>query len=146
MDTYHAKSNEYVYWNINNRPGKMRFTYTIGLHNHSGDVYMQYFETTGAPILVQWRLRLRQDFNLADDLTLFTYPLVEGSTSYVQSYTEHEGRYGDGYNQMPYVTGAKVFWDSYNLSLRYAGTLIRPLGTLQSDRATCYKTVSCKFI
>jgi len=145
IDDYHAKNTEYVYWNINNHAGKTNFSYSIGISNHSANVDMSYFETSGVGIKLTWRLRLRHDISFGSDTTLFTYPNVEGPYYYTQSYSEHEDRYGDGYNTMPYQTDWKVFWDSYNLNLVYGGTAITAAGTVQSDRATCYKTVSCKF-
>jgi len=49
-----------------------------------------------------------------------------------------------GWNRLPY-DGARYFWDLYNITLKTPSGQIGILGSVQSDRATCYKTVSCKF-
>lgn len=56
-----------------------------------------------------------------------------------------EDRYGDGYSRFPY-DGKKYFLDAYNWNLYVGETMYRNIGgSAQSDRATCYKTTSCKF-
>jgi len=121
------------------------FSYTIGIYNHNGRVKMGYIETTGKSILMTWRLRIRHDKNLQSDAMVFTYPDVMGPSGYKTTYSETESEYGDGYNKLPYQSDWKLFWDSYNIDIRYAGTSVRADNSAQSDRVTCYKTTGCKF-
>ena len=107
---------------------------------------MRYFETSGFGIKLNWRLRIRHHHKGArGDSTSFTYPDVQGPSRYTTSYSKTESRYGDGYDQLPYETNWVVFLDSYDMRIRLAGTEVKMWGSVQSDRATCYKTVSCKF-
>lgn len=145
IDAYHAKKTVGIGWSTGKASGWVSYTYTIALYNHSASVQMGYIETTGKAVLMNWRLRIRHDKTAARDTTLFTYPEVMGPSTYRQTYSETEERYGDGYNRLPYETDWKVFWDSYDISIRYGGINVYSDNTAQSDRATCYKTVSCKF-
>lgn len=145
IDSYHAKKTVSIGWSTGNASGWTSYSYYISIYNHSADVKMSYFETTGKSILMNWRLRIRHDISLGFDTTVFTYPDVMGPATYRQNYSETEGRYGDGYNKLPYEKSWKVFWDSYNVSIRYGGVNVYADNTAQSDRAICYKTVSCKF-
>jgi hypothetical protein len=146
VDDYHAVKNLYIAWGTAAGSGLLHYTYTIALYNHSATVKMGYIETTGKGVWMNWRLRIRHDINLGPDDTVFTYGDVMGPLTYRSTYSETEDRYGEGYDELPYQTRWKVFWDSYNISIRYGGSLVKADNTAQSDRATCYKTVSCKFL
>jgi hypothetical protein len=145
IDKFHAKNSEYIYWQINGRKGATRFTFTVGLHWHSANVDMRWRETSGAPIIFNWRLRTRHDINNASDETTFTYPDSYGPSGYTTYGGAYEDRYGDGYNTLPYQYNWKMFFNAYNISVRYAGTYLGIWGSVQSDRFYCYKTVSCKY-
>lgn len=58
------------------------------------------------------------------------------------SYTEDQ--YDAGYMSLPF-DGKKYFINFYNLRVSDGRKTLRSLGSVQSDRMTCYKTVSCKF-
>lgn len=146
VDAYHANKTVGIGWSTGSASGWINYTYNIALYNHSATVKMHYWEKTGKKVIMTWRLRIRHDIDGWFDDTVFTYPDVLGALTYTQGYTETEDRYGDGYNKLPYEKGWKVFWDSYDISIRYAGTNVYADNTAQSDRATCYKTVSCKFL
>lgn len=145
IDGAHANKTVYVAWNNGVGSGVASFSYTIGIYNHSGRVKMGYVETSGKAIIMDWKLRIRHDKSGHTDSTVFTYPDVMGSSSYRQTYSETEDQYGDGYNQLPYEKGWDLFWDSYNIDIRYAATNVRADNSAQSDRVTCYKTTACKF-
>lgn len=145
IDGSHAKKTVEIGWSTPYGSGLTSYTYNISIHNHSADVTMSYFETTEKSIWMNWRLRIRHDKTLARDDTIFTYPDVLGPATAKQHFTETESRNGDGYNKLPYQKGWKVFWDSYNVSIRYKAYNVVADNTAQSDRLICYKTVPCKF-
>ncbi|WP_203758764.1 hypothetical protein [Cellulomonas chitinilytica] len=112
------------------------------IYNHSADVKMSY--TASPAVSVIWSLRIRRDNNLATDDTVFTYPEAYGSSYATSSYSFLEDAYSEGYNQLPY-DGKKYFYDLYAIRMSASGKVLNILGSVQSDRMTCYKTVSCKF-
>ncbi|MFS0701845.1 hypothetical protein AB6N24_17875 [Cellulomonas sp. 179-A 4D5 NHS] len=118
-------------------------TVRTSLYNHSADVKMSY--TSSPAVSLIWSLRIRRDNRpLQADDTVFSYPFAFGSSYASSNFSVTEGRYGDGYNQLPY-DGKRYFFDLYSLRMSASGRVINIAGTVQSDRMTCYKTVSCKF-
>ena len=117
-------------------------TIRTNIKNHSADLTMGYRSSPASSLI--WSVRVRRDNNLAPDDTVFTFPDSYGSSPIAGSYTTSEGAYGDGYNVLPY-DGAKYFYDIYNVRFSNGSTIVNAVGSAQSDRMTCYKTVSCKF-
>lgn len=117
-------------------------TIRTSILNHSADVKMSYTATPAVSVI--WSLRIRRDNNLAPDDTVFTYPDAYGSSYATSNWTYTESAYGDGYNMLPY-DGKKYFFDIYGIRLFASGKVQNVAGSVQSDRMTCYKTVSCKF-
>ncbi len=101
--------------------------------------------SSAKPARITWRTKIMHHKTLASDDRIFTYPDVHGCSAGVYTCEEFEGRYGDGWNVLPYQTDWKVYWEAYNTSLIVGGVTYPGSPKAQSDRATCYKTVSCKF-
>jgi hypothetical protein len=115
----------------------------VGLYNHSATVTMSY--TSSKAVSVTWRMRIQRDVPLWFDDTIFRYSPVYGSSFFTRAYgPKIEQYYGSGYNRLPY-DGQRYFFDLYDITLKTPTGQIGILGSVQSDRATCYKTVSCKF-
>lgn len=149
IDDYHANKDSTWYFGTDNRfRGNIRFTQAVALHNHSANVTMTSFATS--KIHINWKLRIREDISFGTDETVFTFPdrhgcfvNIEPANRFCQGF---EGRYGDGYNELPYYQ-AKFFYDAYSIQITVGGKPFRDLGgtSAQSERITCYKTVRCKF-
>lgn len=116
----------------------------VALHNHSANVTMTYQATHA--VRLTWRTKIMHHKTLAGDDLIFTYPDVHGCSYSAQTCQSYEDRYGDGYDRLPYQTDWKVYWEVYNTSLIVNGERYPGDPKAQSDRATCYKTVSCKFV
>jgi hypothetical protein len=115
----------------------------VGLYNHSATVTMSY--TSSQAVSVTWRMRIQRDVPLWFDDTIYRYSPVYGSSFFTRGYGPRvEQYYGAGYNRLPY-DGQRYFFDLYDITLKTPTGQIGILGSVQSDRATCYKTVSCKF-
>ncbi|MFJ7272838.1 hypothetical protein ACIQV3_40520 [Streptomyces sp. NPDC099050] len=143
VDDYHANSNEAIYAVLDRQKYKINFNLKIGLHNHTGNVSMTFSSQT--PVALTYSLRIRRDVDLWPDDTVYGYEnRLYGSSTPTRSHTQTEGNTGNGHNRLPY-DGKRYFWDAWNLHLRIQGTAITTAGSVQSDRATCYKTTGCKF-
>ncbi|MGO4185994.1 hypothetical protein AB4Z17_33205, partial [Paenibacillus sp. TAF43_2] len=95
-DEYHASnSKEFIIWKIGDDKGATTFSYNISLHNHSGDVSMGYWETSGIPVELQYKLRIREDVNNGFDQDVFEY--------------EHPDNYNPGYAAI-YNTMYEPYW------------------------------------
>jgi hypothetical protein len=115
----------------------------VGLYHHSPAVTMSY--TSSTAVSATWRVRIQRDNPLWFDDTIYTYGLVYGSSLFTRAYgPKVEPYYGEGYNRLP-KDGLRYFIDLYGITLKTPSGQIGILGSGQSDRATCYKTVSCKF-
>lgn len=115
----------------------------VSLYNHSAQVTQSY--SSGTAVSATWRMRIRRDNPLWFDDTIYTYGDVYGSSFFTRAWGPNvESRYGEAWNKLPY-DGAKYFWDLYGITLKTPTGQIGILGSVQSDRATCYKTVPCKF-
>lgn len=115
----------------------------VGLYYHSPTVTMSY--TSSKAVSVTWRMRIQRDVPLWFDDTIYRYSPVYGSSLFTRAYgPKIEQYYGSGYNKLPY-DGLRYFFDLYDITLKTPSGQIGILGSVQSDRATCYKTVSCKF-
>jgi hypothetical protein len=115
----------------------------VGLFNHSATVTQSY--TSATPVSATWQMRIRRDNPLWVDDTIYSYGLVCGSSFFTRAYgPKVEQYYGEAWNKLP-KDGKKYFWDLHNITLKTPTGQIGILGSVQSDRATCYKTVSCKF-
>lgn len=123
--------------------GRIKFTFNIGLQYHSAQVTMNY--SASAPARITWRTKIMHDKTLAGDDRIFTYPDVHGCSKGTVSCKVVESRYGDGHNVLPYESKWKVYWEAYGTRLIVDGESYPGGPKAQSDRATCYKTVSCKF-
>lgn len=145
-DKYHAHKSTVMYWGTNDvRKGVIKFTFRIGLHNHSANVSMMAELSQKARLT--WTTRIRHHKAGKKDSTVFTYPRVHGCSSPSSICKDFEGRYDDGYNELPYENKWKVFWEAYDMHLVVNGEAFPSFNAkAQSDRATCYKTVSCKFL
>jgi hypothetical protein len=55
-----------------------------------------------------------------------------------------EPYYGEGYDRLA-KDGLRCFFDLCVITLKTPSGQISILGSVQSNRATCYKTVTCKF-
>ena len=139
---YLSNVTETIYASISGVSYRIPMTVRTTLYNHSADVKMSY--TSSRAISVIWSLRIRRDNTLSGDDTVFTYPEAQGSESAKTSFSTLESAYGDGYNALPY-DGKKYFYDLYAIRLYASGKVLHAAGSVQSDRMTCYKTVSCKF-
>lgn len=127
--------------------GKVKYTVPINLkvnlYNHSPRVTQSYWTEKAAS--ATWRMGIRRDNPLWADDTIFTNSRVYGSSFYKLNWGPYiESHYGEGYKRLPY-DGKKYFLDLYNITLKTPTGQVGILGSVQSDRATCYKTVSCKF-
>lgn len=90
-------------------------------------------------------MRIRRDNPFWVDDTVYEYGLVYGSSFFTRAYgPKVEQYYGEGYKRLP-KDGARYFFDLYGITLKTPSGQIGILRSVQSDRATCYKTVSCKF-
>lgn len=115
----------------------------LSLYNHSPQVTQSY--SSGTAVSATWRMRIRRDNPFWFDDTVCTYGDVYGSSFFTRFWGPNvESRYGEAWNKLPY-DGAKYFWDLYGITLKTPTGQIGILGSVQSDRATCYKTVPCKF-
>lgn len=145
IDAYHAKKSTIWYFGTGTKlSGSIRFTFNIGLHNHSANVWMTADATR--EVRVTWRTRIRHHIGGAPDENVFVYPDTHGCSTAKLTCKDYEDRYGDGYNKLPRQTGWKVFWEAYNTSLIVDGTKYPGSPKAQSDRATCYKVANCKFL
>lgn len=112
IDESHAKRTTTWYYGTGSTlSGRVRFTFNIGLHGHSANVWMT--ARADHPARLTWRTRIREDKNLMGDETVFTYPDTHGCSLYTYTCEDYEDR------------GSPK---------------------AQSDRATCYITVRCKFL
>lgn len=115
----------------------------VSLYNHSPQVTQSY--SSGTAVSATWRMRIRRDNPFRFDDTVYTYGDVFGSSFFTRFWGPNvESRYGEAWNKLPY-DGAQYFWDLYGITLKTPTGQIGILGSVQSDRATCYKTVPCKF-
>ncbi|WP_311208462.1 MULTISPECIES: hypothetical protein [unclassified Aeromicrobium] len=145
IDSYHAKkSTTWFFGQGTNLAGSVKMTLNIGLHNHSANVWMTADATR--KIRLTWKTRIRRDISKGQDYTVFNYPDVHGCSTATYQCKDTESRYGDGYNVLPYISKAKVFWEVHNTSLIVNGEKYPGSPKAQSDRATCYKGTSCKFL
>lgn len=145
IDTYPASKSTTWYWgNGGDVLGSTRMTIAVALHNHSENVTMTAASTQA--VRLTWRTKIMHHKTLASDDLIFTYPDVHGCSVATKTCQDYEDRYGDGYNVLPYQTDWKVYWEVYNTALVVDGVRYPGSPKAQSDRATCYKTVSCKFL
>ncbi|MFF3013718.1 hypothetical protein [Streptomyces sp. NPDC057939] len=143
VDDHHANSTETVVALLDRRKYTISFNFKIGLHHHSGRVDMRW--SSAYPVSLTYNLRIRRDVAQWPDDTVYGYEdQLYGSSTPAKSYTRTEGQNGNGHNRLPY-DGKRYFWDAWNLHLRIDGTAVSTAGSVQSDRATCYKTTTCKF-
>ncbi|MFE2171207.1 hypothetical protein ACFXB3_40005 [Streptomyces sp. NPDC059447] len=143
IDDYHANSTETIVAFLDRKKYTVSFNFKIGLHDHSGNVAMRW--SSAYPVSLTYSLRIRRDVTLAFDETVYAYEEhLYGSSVPAKSYTRTEGQNGIGHKRLP-ADGKRYFWDAWNLHLRIDGTAVSTAGSVQSDRATCYKTTSCKF-
>lgn len=144
IDESHAKRTTTWYYGTGAQvSGNIRMTIEVGLHGHSANVWMT--SRASDPVKLTWRLKLMHDKTLAFDDLIFRYPDVQGCSIYKYTCQSYEDRYGDGYNKLPYEHAWKVYWEVYNTQLIVGGAVYPGSPTAQSDRATCYITVPCKF-
>ncbi|GAA1753783.1 hypothetical protein [Aeromicrobium alkaliterrae] len=144
IDGYHSRIEGKLYWSVNQSSGYITFNINTALAGRSADVAMNYFSQNGKPIILNWRLRLRQHVgNLRPDNNIFNFPATYGPGSARASYSVTEGRYGAGHNKPP--PGRKnLFYDAYGFSVRVNGTKVAASSSVQSDRFNCTST-RCTF-
>lgn len=122
--------------------GKITLDIRVVLYWHSANVKIS--TSSNRSIYSSYKLRIRNDVKLGSDHTVFTFPSVYQRS--VSKYcTKTEDRYGDGYDELPYESKKKYFYDVYLHDVRYDGRDYPTVGSFQSNRITCYKTVACKF-
>lgn len=142
VDSYTSNVTEEVLASLNGVGYRIPVSVKTRLYNHSPRLTMGYSSSKAVSLI--WSVRVRRDNNLAPDDTVFTFPDAYGSYTRVGLFTATEGERGDGYNSLPY-DGKRYFIDLYNLRLYDGKSTLNIQGSVQSDRMTCYKTVSCKF-
>ncbi|MEO6471901.1 MAG: hypothetical protein ABIO14_08865, partial [Aeromicrobium sp.] len=132
-------------WEGNNlvTQGWVRVQIRVSLYWHSAN--LRIITSSNRSIYSNFRLRIRHDVSLQKDTTEFTFPGTY-ACSVAKSCTIYEDRSGAGYNQLPYETRQKYFYDVYRQDVRYNGDDYPTVGSYQSARATCYKQRSCKFL
>ncbi|WJJ14505.1 hypothetical protein P9990_25260 (plasmid) [Prescottella equi] len=150
-DLFHASNNqEFIIWNIDGKRGAVTFSFNISLHNHSGNVAMGWWETTGTPVEVQYRLRIREDKGGQLDSTIFDYENSDNyNDGYPEIYATHVEQYFDqGYDVLPYPASPKrYFWDAHKAFLATeTSSWVSAWGSVQSDRVTCQAGELCKFL
>ncbi|MBF6100486.1 hypothetical protein IU510_20720 [Nocardia cyriacigeorgica] len=151
VDDFHAvKTFEHIIWHYSDgTEGATQISINLSLHNHSGDVSIGWWETSGTPIEVQFKLRIREDRPLMPDLDVFEYenPDNYNDGSLHISKSVYEPYWEQGFDALPYPSDPKrYFWDIHDIFVAAEGKgWLSAVGSSQSDRATC-DTGLCKFI
>lgn len=143
IDGYHSKITGQLYWRVGQASGYITFNLNTALSGRSADVSMSYFSQGSKALILNWRLRLRQDLSGRPDSNLFNFPATYGPGSARASYSVVEGRYGAGHNKPP-PGRSGLFYDAYAFSVRVNGTQASAGTTIQSDRFKCAST-RCTF-
>ena len=119
VDDFHSITNrESIIWHIDDQDGSLRMSYNVVLYNHSGDISIGWAETTGVPVEVQFKLRIREDRGSDFDLDVFEYEHPDNYNPGYASmyYTAYEPSNGVGYDALPYpASPKKYFWDAYDI-------------------------------
>jgi len=141
---YQSKRTTGIAWHVGRHQGYATFYHGLNVQWHSVDVTMRYGSPSGDAISLNWRERLRHDKSWEKDTTLHEFGSFGSSIPSSQARTEIIDAWNGGYQVLPYHQ-YNVFLDAYSIYLRWSGTGINIIGSAQSERIKCYKTVSCKF-
>lgn len=142
VDEYTSNVTEPIIASLNGVGYRIPVSVKTRIYNHSPRITMSY--SSSKPISVVWSVRVRRDNNLRGDDTVYNYADAYGSSYLTTMYSTTEDQYGDGYNALPY-DGKRYFIDLHAIRLYDGKKVLNVAGSVQSDRMTCYKTVSCKF-
>lgn len=143
INDFHSNTTEPLVARIGGAQYIVPINLKISLYGHSGRVTQSY--TSEKAVSATWRMRIRRDNPNWWDDTVFSYSTVYGSSFFTRAWgPKVESQYGEGYKKLPYDR-LKYFWDLHNITLKTPTGTIGIWGSVQSDRATCYKTVACKF-
>lgn len=141
---YQSKRTSEIVWHVGGHWGDAYFYHGLNVQWHSVDVTMRYGSPSGDAISLNWKERLRHDKAWEKDTTLEEFGSFGSSIPSSQARTFTIDAWNGGYQVLPYHQYT-VFLDAYSLYLRWSGTGINIVGSAQSERIKCYKTVSCKF-
>lgn len=141
---YQSKRNELIIWHINGHTGHTNFYHGLNIQFHSVDVTMRFGTPSGEAVSLTWDERLRHDKAFEPDTTLNEFGFFGSSIPSSPARMYYIEGYAGGYRVLPFAKWT-VFFDAYNLYLRWSGTGLGIIGSVQSERIKCFKTVSCKF-